>query len=81
MQWNRRQFVTTSSLGLIAAFGNRSLLAQAPAAQPPAVPAFAEVRRNVSLFTARGGTIGFLVSPDAVVVIDSQFADTAPMFL
>lgn len=82
MQWNRRQFVTTSSLGLLGALGSRSLFAQAPAGQqPPTVPAFQDVRRNVSLFTARGGTIGFLVTPDAVVVVDSQFADTAPMFL
>jgi len=81
MQWNRRQFVTTSSLGLIGVLGHRSLLAQTPAGQPPTVPVFAEVRRNISVFTARGGTIGFLVTPDAVVVIDSQFADTAPMFL
>jgi glyoxylase-like metal-dependent hydrolase (beta-lactamase superfamily II) len=45
------------------------------------VPAFADVRRNVGLFTARGGTIGYLITPDGVVVIDSQFADTAPLFL
>ena len=74
--WNRRQFVTTSSLGLIGVLGHRSLLAQAPA-QPPTVASFADVRRNISVFTARGGTIGFLVTPDAVVVVDSQFADTA----
>ena len=81
MKWNRRQFVTTSSLGLVGALSSRSLFAQAPAAQQPVVPAFQDVRRNVSVFTARGGTIGFLVTPDAVVVVDSQFADTAPMFL
>ena len=45
------------------------------------MPEFKDVRRNVGIFTARGGTIGYLVTPDAVVVIDSQFADTAPMFL
>jgi cyclase len=58
---------------------------QAPAAPAPAaaptVPEFKDVRRNVGVFTARGGTIGYLVTPDAVVVVDSQFADTAPMFL
>jgi glyoxylase-like metal-dependent hydrolase (beta-lactamase superfamily II) len=85
-QWNRRQFVTTSSLGLVGMLGSRSLSAQAPpgqgrGAQPPTVPAFADVRRNVSVFTARGGTIGLLLLPDAVVVVDSQFADTAQMFL
>jgi len=83
MQWNRREFVTLSSLGLIGAYGSRyALLAQAPAAQqPPTVPKFEDVRRNVGVFTARGGTMGYLVTPDAVVVVDSQFADTAPMFL
>jgi glyoxylase-like metal-dependent hydrolase (beta-lactamase superfamily II) len=84
MTWNRREFVTVSSLGLIGALGERSLFAQARAGgapQPPVVPAFADVRRNVSTFTARGGTIGLLLTPDAVVVIDSQFADTAQMFL
>ena len=56
---------------------------QAPAAaqQPPTVPMFASLRRNVGTFTARGGTMGWLEASDAVVVIDSQFADTSKMFL
>jgi glyoxylase-like metal-dependent hydrolase (beta-lactamase superfamily II) len=78
---NRRQFVTTSSLGLAGILGQRWLHAQAPGAQAPVVPMFADVRGNVGTFTARGGTIGFLITPDAVVVVDSQFADTAPLFL
>jgi cyclase len=83
MLWNRRQFVTVSSLGLVGILGNRSLFAQGRggAPQAPVVPMFADVRRNVSVFTARGGTIGLLLTPDAVVVVDSQFADTAQMFL
>jgi cyclase len=84
MMFNRREFVATSSLGLIGALASRSLFAQAPAGQAPAapvVPQFTDVRRNVGIFTARGGTIGYLVMPDGVVVVDSQFADTAPMFL
>ena len=82
MKFTRRDFVLASSAGLVGIAGTRSLLAQAPAAQqPPAVPAFLNVRGNVGAFTARGGTIGFLVTPDAVIVVDSQFADTAPMFL
>jgi glyoxylase-like metal-dependent hydrolase (beta-lactamase superfamily II) len=88
MSWNRRDFITASSLGLVSAFalpGGRSrasgtLFAQAPA-QAPTVPEFKDVRRNVGVFTARGGTIGYLVTPDAVIVVDSQFADTASMFL
>ena len=82
MPWNRRQFIAVSSLGVVGALGHRSLFAQARGGQqPPAVPVFQDVRRNVGTFTARGGTIGFLVTPDAVVVVDSQFADTAPLFL
>ena len=82
MNWNRRQFVVTSSLGLVGVLQNRQLFAQAAAAQqPPTVPVFQDVRGNVGLFTARGGTIGYLLTPDAVIVVDSQFADTAPLFL
>jgi glyoxylase-like metal-dependent hydrolase (beta-lactamase superfamily II) len=82
MKWNRREFVTASSVGLVSALGGARLGAQAPGgAQAPVVPEFKDVRRNVGVFTARGGTIGYLITPDAVVVIDSQFADTAAMFL
>lgn len=77
---NRREFMVLSSLGFVGSVGNRWVFAQAPA-QAPTVPEFKDVRRNVGVFTARGGTIGYLVTPDAVVVVDSQFADTAPMFL
>lgn len=35
------------------------------------------LRNNVGIFTERGGTIGFLLSKDGIVVIDSQFPDTA----
>jgi glyoxylase-like metal-dependent hydrolase (beta-lactamase superfamily II) len=87
MPWNRREFVIASSLGLVSAVGGpgaaRAWAGQARGAQPaaPATPEFRDVRRNVGVFTARGGTIGYLVTPDAVVVVDSQFADTAAMFL
>ena len=83
MTMNRREFVALSSLGLAGALSPEWAWAQAPAGgqQPPTVPEFKAVRRGVGTFTARGGTIGYLVTPDAVVVVDSQFADTAPMFL
>ncbi len=38
---------------------------------------FRELRRNVGIFSSRGGTIGWLVNPDGVLVVDSQFPDTA----
>ena len=58
----------------------------APGARPvskaaPVVPEFKPLRRGVGLFTARGGTIGWLVNPEALAAIDTQFPDTAAMFL
>ena len=35
------------------------------------------LREGVGIFTERGGTIGFLTTPDGQVVIDAQFPDTA----
>ena len=36
------------------------------------------LRNNIGIFTERGGTIGFLLSKDGIVVVDAQFPDTAP---
>ena len=84
MSWNRREFMALSSAGVLAAAGmpalSRRAWAQAPA-QAPVKPEFAAVRGTVGVFTARGGTIGYVVTPDAVIVVDSQFADTAQLFL
>ena len=77
MKWNRREFIVTSTFGVVG-----SALCRVPLlAQPSATPEFTAVRGNVGIFTARGGTMGWLINPDAVVVVDSQFADTARMFL
>ena len=85
MRLDRREVVVLSALGFVGSLGDRLVFAQqAPAGAAPAaptIPEFKDVRRNVGVFTARGGTIGYLVTPDAVVVVDSQYADTAPMFL
>ncbi|MEZ5421282.1 MAG: MBL fold metallo-hydrolase [Vicinamibacterales bacterium] len=51
------------------------------AAPPPAAAVFMPLRRNVGIFNQRGGTIGWLVSPDGLLVVDTQFADTAPNLL
>jgi glyoxylase-like metal-dependent hydrolase (beta-lactamase superfamily II) len=53
---------------------------QAPPQPPPSV-AFTPLRRDVGVFTGRGGTIGWLITPDAVVLVDSQFPDTAKLCL
>ena len=39
------------------------------------------LRKNVGIYTERGGTIGFLLTPKGIVVIDSQFPDTATSFI
>jgi cyclase len=89
---NRRDFLLKSgvaaSLGL---FAKDPLFAQTPATpaasatvpvQPPApVTEFKPVRRNVGLFTGQGGMIGWLVNPDALVAVDTQFPATAGIFL
>ncbi len=77
MKWNRREFIATSTFGVVGTWLYRAQLF----AQQPATPEFTALRGNVGIFTARGGTMGWLINPDAVVVVDSQFADTAQMFL
>lgn len=53
--------------------------AQTPAAPP--VTRFETIRGNVGYFFGRGGTIGWLINKDAVVVVDTQFPDTAAICL
>ena len=79
MKIDRREFIAVWSAALAISPLARALGAQAPAAQAPpaAVPKFEDVRRNVGIFTMRGGTIGWLVNKDAVVVVDTQYPDTA----
>lgn len=76
-----------ASAGLLA---RSSLSAQAPtkkgaAARPavvtgPAITEFKALRRDVGIFTGRGGSIGWLASKDALVAVDTQFPDTAAAF-
>lgn len=75
MKLDRREFFALTSVGTVGLIDPFRLFArQQP---PPATPKFEDVRRNVGVFTMRGGTIGWLVNRDAVVVVDTQFADTA----
>jgi glyoxylase-like metal-dependent hydrolase (beta-lactamase superfamily II) len=79
---NRRDFVLRTSVFTAAGLLARSSgLAQAPKAPAPATPVFTPLRRNVGVFSARGGSIGWLVSPDALAAVDTQFPDTAKLFL
>ena len=90
---NRRDFlVRSASLAAVGWLAGGRVWAQAvapdaakaaaPVAKPPAfTPEFRLLRRNVGVFTARGGTIGWLAAPDALAVVDTQFADTAMLCL
>ena len=55
--------------------------AAAPAQPAPWTPVFTPVRRNIGYFTGRGGTIGYLINAGGVGVVDSQYLDSAKVFL
>lgn len=83
---NRRDFLVRTSLLASGGLLLRSTLsAQAPGrpATPPApaATAFKALRREVGIFTGRGGTIGWLANRDALVAVDTQFPDTAAICL
>ncbi len=81
MSVNRRNFVQVSALAAAASALRVATSAAQPPAPPPAPALFTPLRRNVGIFNQRGGTIGWLVSPDGLLVVDTQFADTAPNLL
>jgi cyclase len=75
MSPTRRAFVATSAAAAATtllrpafAFGLQAQEAQA---------VFTPIRGNMGYFTMRGGTIGYLVHPDAVAVVDSQYPEQA----
>jgi cyclase len=72
MTTTRRDFLATSAVAALAATLGRPAWARAFQGQGPQ-PVFTPIRRNVGFFTMRGGTIGYLMSPGGVVVVDSQF--------
>ncbi|WP_438480808.1 MBL fold metallo-hydrolase [Oleiharenicola lentus] len=90
---NRRDFLLKSGAAVSLSFlSSSSLSAQisapsappsktVPVQQPAPVSEFKTLRRNVGTFTARGGTIGWLVNDGAVVGVDTQFPETAAIFL
>ena len=84
MSLSRRDFLARSAGVLAATSFAQSAIAHAmqqaaPAAPqaPTWTPTFTDVRRNVGFYTGRGGTIGYLIDKGAVVVVDSQFPDSA----
>jgi glyoxylase-like metal-dependent hydrolase (beta-lactamase superfamily II) len=72
MSITRRDFLATSAAAAAVGILGRPIVARAWQGQA-ALPVFTPIRRNVGYFTMRGGTIGYLVNPGAVVAVDSQF--------
>lgn len=68
---DRKQFLTNlSMIGLASFLPTKSLWAQR-------LNSLKTIRRNVGYFTGNGGTIGWLASSDALVVVDSQESESA----
>ncbi len=87
---NRRDFLLRTAglavAGLVSRAGLRAAAGTAGAGgQPgpvgPPPTEFKLLRRNAGFFSGRGGTIGWLASPKSVIVVDTQFPDTAAVCL
>jgi cyclase len=79
MSLSRRDFLGTSALGLLAA-GFPHVLSAAAYPRLALPRSIVELRRNVGIFTSRGGTMGWLANARGALVVDSQFPDTAATF-
>jgi cyclase len=76
MNTSRRYFFKQIALaGGMVATPWQKILANLVSQDPPYKMEL--LRRNVGVFTERGGTIGYLLSTDAIVVVDSQFPEQA----
>jgi glyoxylase-like metal-dependent hydrolase (beta-lactamase superfamily II) len=76
MSISRRSFLSSAAAATAAGVFGRDALAHMLQAQQPQAT-FTNIRRNVGFFTMRGGTVGWLVNSGGVVVVDTQFPDTA----
>jgi len=69
---NRREFLVKSAL-----LGSASMLPLKSLATILQDDPFTDLRRNVGTFVLSGGTIGWLINKDGVVIVDSQYPDNA----
>jgi glyoxylase-like metal-dependent hydrolase (beta-lactamase superfamily II) len=79
MNYNRRSFIKSSSF-LIGAllYPRKNILG---AINFYNFEGIKKIGPNIGVYTEKGGTIGWYVSDDAVVVVDSQFPDSAQNFV
>ena len=80
MSVSRREFLVLSSAAMAVVPARGLLFSQQAPATPP-VTSFETARGSVGIFNGRGGTIGWLSNKDALIVVDSQFPDTAKICL
>jgi cyclase len=78
MNLNRRTFLKSSSIlvGGIILQGNKTISSLIPIESNN----LRQIRNNIGIYNEKGGTIGWYVQDDTVVVIDSQFPDSAKNF-
>jgi glyoxylase-like metal-dependent hydrolase (beta-lactamase superfamily II) len=82
VRFTRRDFLAGSTIAIVGgAFGRSPLAAWQGRRGGQATPVFTPMRRNIGYFTGSGGTVGYLVDPGGVVVVDSQFPQTAKLLL
>ncbi len=75
MKVTRREFLASMSALTAAGFLPLSKLVARDE-----VDGFKMLRRNVGTYVNRGGTMGWMVNDDAVVVVDTQFPESAQVF-
>lgn len=75
MEFTRREFLAASIAGFsgLGPRGVRLSSQQAPSVRPT----FSSIRGNVGTMIGRGGTIGWLITGNGTVVVDTQFPDMA----
>src|SRR5258706_5056856 len=69
---HRRSFLQSSSLTLPLCFTPSWMNQLMPTAYTMKL-----LRRNVGIFSEKGGTIGWLIQPNSIVIVDSQFPEQA----
>jgi len=76
---NRRDFFISSAylLGAVL-YPGKSIFSMLRSFTPEGIR---EIRPNIGIFTKRGGTISWYISDHVLVVVDSQFPDTAQLFI
>lgn len=78
MNFSRRSFIKSTSILTAGFLLPTNRLLNALQNEPGNMKL---LRGNVGIYTERGGTIGWQISDDAIVVVDSQFPDTARNFM